>query len=161
MPGEEGALMDVFGRLSSGKVIRNAPFRFRAKNGEVKYLVVDSNVNFNEDGSFRHTRCFIRNDNERRVREAILETDKRCTLLASKAKDKFIRRIFHEIRTPLHVMSGILNTADTQLLKNDINDLSRNLGTLVGVGHVSHSTVLRGYSFCPSLAGPFLPSIDT
>ena len=33
-----------------GKTVHDAPFRFRAKNGDIKYLVVDSNVNFNEDG---------------------------------------------------------------------------------------------------------------
>ena len=36
-----------------GKTVHNASFRFRAKNGDVKYLVVDSNVNFNEDGWYQ------------------------------------------------------------------------------------------------------------
>ena len=35
---------------ATGKTVHDAPFRFRAKNGDIKYLVVDSNVNFNEDG---------------------------------------------------------------------------------------------------------------
>lgn len=56
MPGEEVHLQEVFGNLAAGRTIHDAPFRFRAKNGDVKYLIVDSNVNFNEDGSFRHTR---------------------------------------------------------------------------------------------------------
>ena len=56
MPGEEEHLQEVFGNLMAGRTIHDAPFRFRAKNGDVKYLIVDSNVNFNEDGSFRHTR---------------------------------------------------------------------------------------------------------
>ena len=57
LPGEEVHLQEVFGNLAAGRTIHDAPFRFRAKNGDVKYLIVDSNVNFNEDGSFRHTRC--------------------------------------------------------------------------------------------------------
>lgn len=56
MPGEDVHLQEVFGNLAAGRSIHDAPFRFRAKNGDVKYLIVDSNVNFNEDGSFRHTR---------------------------------------------------------------------------------------------------------
>ena len=56
MPGEEEHLQEVFGNLAAGRTIHDAPFRFRAKNGNIKYLIVDSNVNFNEDGSFRHTR---------------------------------------------------------------------------------------------------------
>lgn len=56
MPGEELHLQEVLGNLAAGRTIHDKPFRFRAKNGDVKYLIVDSNVNFNEDGSFRHTR---------------------------------------------------------------------------------------------------------
>lgn len=56
MPGEEVHLQEVFGNLAAGRSIHDKPFLFRAKNGDVKYLIVDSNVNFNEDGSFRHTR---------------------------------------------------------------------------------------------------------
>jgi PAS domain S-box-containing protein len=59
MPGEEVHLQEVFGNLLAGRTIHDAPFRFRAKNGDIKYLIVDSNVNFNEDGSFRHTRQVI------------------------------------------------------------------------------------------------------
>jgi PAS domain S-box-containing protein len=124
--GEEAQLGDVFRRLARGETIRNAAFRFRAKCGEIKYLVVDSNVNFNEDGSFRHTRCFIRNDNERRVREAVLETDRRLTEAAAKAKDKFIRRVFHEVQTPLHVLSGMMS-------EQEVNDMSRSLDVIIGI----------------------------
>lgn len=56
MLGEELHLHEVLGNLAAGRTIHDKPFRFRAKNGDVKYLIVDSNVNFNEDGSFRHTR---------------------------------------------------------------------------------------------------------
>ena len=56
MPGEELHLQEVLGNLAAGRTIHDRPFRFRAKNGDVKYVIVDSNVNFNEDGSFRHTR---------------------------------------------------------------------------------------------------------
>jgi PAS domain S-box-containing protein len=56
MPGEDGRLQLVFGELMAGATVHNAPFKFRAKTGETKYLIVDSNVNFSEDGSFRHTR---------------------------------------------------------------------------------------------------------
>jgi hypothetical protein len=54
--GEEGNLAEVFRQLSIGNNVHNAPFKFKAKNGDIKFLIVDSNVNFNEDNSFRHTR---------------------------------------------------------------------------------------------------------
>lgn len=43
-----------------GETIHDMTFRFRTKSNEIKVLLVDSNVNWNPDGSFRHTRCFIR-----------------------------------------------------------------------------------------------------
>jgi PAS domain S-box-containing protein len=56
LPGEEVQLLEVFTDLLAGQTIRNKSFLFRAKNGGTKYLTVDSNVYFHEDGSFRHTR---------------------------------------------------------------------------------------------------------
>ena len=44
--------------------------RFRTKAGKIVPLLIDSNVNYHPDGSFHHTRCFIRDDTGRRVREA-------------------------------------------------------------------------------------------
>eukprot|EP00601_Ochromonadales_sp_CCMP2298_P009482 CAMPEP_0173244726 /NCGR_PEP_ID=MMETSP1142-20121109/16289_1 /TAXON_ID=483371 /ORGANISM="non described non described, Strain CCMP2298" /LENGTH=473 /DNA_ID=CAMNT_0014176605 /DNA_START=22 /DNA_END=1439 /DNA_ORIENTATION=- len=137
-PGEEVKLGVVFNDLSAGRTVRNAPIRFLTKAGEVKYLVVDSNANFNEDGSFRHTRCFIRNDNERIVREAVLETDRRVTAAATAAKDKFIRRVFHEVQTPLHVLSGMLGGGTGEgpslsLTEQDLYEVNRTLDVVLGI----------------------------
>ena len=101
-------MQDVFAQLSSGKTIRNVPFKFRAKNGDAVYLTIDSNVSWNEDGTFNHTRCFIRNDIERKIQEAIYHENVKKTAMMSAAKDKFIRKIFHEIKTPLHILYSSL-----------------------------------------------------
>jgi hypothetical protein len=86
------------------------PFKFRAKNGDAVFLTVDSNVSWNEDGTFKHTRCFIRNDVDRRIQDAIYNENVKKTVLMSAAKDKFIRKIFHEIKTPLHILSSSLQS---------------------------------------------------
>jgi hypothetical protein len=44
--------------------------RFRTKDGRIVHLLIDSNVAYNKDGSFGHTRCFIRDDTARKVRDA-------------------------------------------------------------------------------------------
>jgi signal transduction histidine kinase len=80
----------------------------RAKNGDTVYLLLDSNVSWNDNGTFNHTRCFLRNDAERRIREAIKEENIKRAALISAAKDRFIRKIFHEIKTPLHTLSSSL-----------------------------------------------------
>jgi hypothetical protein len=38
------------------------------KDGKLLPLLIDSNVNYNPDGSFGHTRGFIRDDTVRRCR---------------------------------------------------------------------------------------------
>ena len=128
-PGQEEVYNEFFNKISSGQNAYNVPFRFFAKNGDTKYIMVDSNVNFNEDGSFRHTRCFLHDDHERRVREATLEMERRYALQVSRAKDKFIRRTFHEIRTPLHVVLGILSSLPEEpLALSDVKEVCRHLG---------------------------------
>ena len=38
--------------------------------GRIVHLLIDSNVAYNKDGSFGHTRCFIRDDTARKIRDA-------------------------------------------------------------------------------------------
>jgi PAS domain S-box-containing protein len=68
-PDEEELVLEIFKQLGTGNTIKDVPVRFRTKNGDIRYLLIDSNVNYNVDGSFRHTRCFIRDDTSRIVRE--------------------------------------------------------------------------------------------
>jgi signal transduction histidine kinase len=71
-------------------------------------LCADSNVNWNADGSFKHTRCFIRDDTSRKVREERLRVTREKETELAKAKDVFFRKIFHEIRTPSHTLHGAI-----------------------------------------------------
>lgn len=120
-PEESEAVGKVFARLAKGETIRNAPFKFRTKSGEARYLAVDSNVSFHPDGTFKHTRCFIRDDNERRVREAINAMTTKQLKMSAAAKDNFIRRVFHEIRTPMHSVALSLETGE--ISKRDAEEL--------------------------------------
>ena len=113
-PGEEERLTKVFGQLSDGETIHNAPFRFITKSGESRFLLVDSNVNWNDDGSFRHTRCFIRDDTERATQDAIKIALTESLIKQSIEKEAFIRSLFHEIRTPVHAIS-LLNNSPIRL----------------------------------------------
>jgi CheY-like chemotaxis protein len=69
---------------------------------------VDSNVSWHPDGTFKHTRCFIRDDSERRLKELAREMELRASKESSAAKSKFISRLFHEIRTPMHIVDASL-----------------------------------------------------
>ena len=129
-PEESEHMKEMFSRLQAGEVIANEPFKFYTKTGAAKYLLVDCNVSRDSDGDFRHFRCFIRDDTERRIQAAVAEAEMNKLSLVSAAKDKFVRRIFHEIRTPLHIMYSAL--------KNHIDENASNLRPLS-----EHSADLR------------------
>jgi hypothetical protein len=123
-------LTDVFSRLSRGETIRDAPLKFRTKSGEARYVMVDSNVSYHEDGSFKHTRCFIRNDFDRIIGEAVHEATIKQLKSTASAKDNFIRRVFHEIRTPLHTISATLSHGSSV---DDLKELDIQVQDCVGI----------------------------
>jgi CheY-like chemotaxis protein/signal transduction histidine kinase len=78
--------------------------RFRAKDGHIVHLLIDSNVKYDAQGKFAHTRCFIRDDTKRKIHEAkaslLLDETKRSL----KMMDHFLSRSMHHMRTPLHIL---------------------------------------------------------
>lgn len=69
-PDEKELVLEIFKQLGSGNSIADVPVRFRTKDGRIVHLLIDSNVAYNPDGSFGHTRCFIRDDTARKIRDA-------------------------------------------------------------------------------------------
>uniref|UniRef100_A0A6U6BI43 Histidine kinase n=1 Tax=Guillardia theta TaxID=55529 RepID=A0A6U6BI43_GUITH len=103
-PDEKELVLEIFKTLGSGNTIKDVPVRFRDKKGKIRDLLIDSNVNWNPDGTFKHTRCFIRDDTGRKIREERLRVTREKEQQLAKAKDIFVRKTFHEIRTPCHIL---------------------------------------------------------
>jgi PAS domain S-box-containing protein len=105
-PDEQELVLEIFKTLGSGNTIRDVPVRFRTKDGRLVNLLIDSNVKYDDAGKFSHTRCFIRDDTGRKIREA------RAALLLKETKrslemlDQFMSRSLHHLRTPLHVLQS-------------------------------------------------------
>jgi len=114
-PDEEELVLEIFKQLGSGNSIRDVPVRFRAKDGHVVDLLIDSNVKYDVEGKFEHTRCFIRDDTKRKITEArahlLLEETKRSL----KMLDNFMSRSLHHMRTPLHVLQNTLEIVTSNL----------------------------------------------
>lgn len=91
-------------QLGSGNAIKDVPVRFRAKDGRIVPLLIDSNVNYTDAGDFNHTRCFIRDDTGRRVREAQVEMQLSEARRTAQLFDQFVSRTLHLIRTPCHLL---------------------------------------------------------
>ena len=108
-PDSPEIVLNIFKQLSSGNSISDIPVRFRHKSGKIVDLLIDSNVNFNTDGTFNHTRCFIRDDTKRKIKEAKdVVLNEMSTKLATD-KENFVAKLIHEIKTPLHVLTMMSN----------------------------------------------------
>lgn len=109
-PDEEELVLEIFKQLGSGNTIKDVPVRFRAKNGSIKHLLIDSNVNWNDDGTFRHTRCFIRDDTGRKIKDAIGAAEKATATRTATAIDGCLRRVIHQIRKQLYQAQDIIQS---------------------------------------------------
>lgn len=81
---------------------------------------------YNKDGSFGHTRCFIRDDTARKIRDArsqllLEETERSLRML-----DGFLSRTLHHVMGPLHALRGTC-----EVVRDRIYD---NKGNLTGSG---------------------------
>lgn len=127
-PDSREDVLEIFHQLGSGNTIRDIPVRFRTKTGKIQDLLIDSNVNYKPDGSFNHTRCFIRDDTGRILREARQEAAAAAAEKISAAKERFSSRLLHEVKTPLHVMtmsmSDPTSSIDVPLVTSQLRALS-------------------------------------
>lgn len=114
-PDEEPLVLEIFKQLGSGNTIKDVPVRFRTKDGNLVNLLIDSNVNYNKDGSFGHTRCFIRDDTPRKVRDARQDTLLQETKRSRALMESFISRSLHLIRTPCHVLLATMDRVSENL----------------------------------------------
>jgi PAS domain S-box-containing protein len=112
-PDDEELVLEIFKQLGSGNTIKDVPVRFRTKTGELRHLLIDSNVNWNTDGSFRHTRCFIRDDTGRKIREAISAAEKVTAAKTASAIDTCLRRAILKIRKELFTTQNQVKSLDT------------------------------------------------
>jgi PAS domain S-box-containing protein len=92
-PDEQELILNIFHNLGTGNSIHDVPVRFRRKDGRIQHLLIDSNVNWNVDGSFNHTRCFIRDDTERLVRETRLKLQQKQLEELAKTKEALLRKV--------------------------------------------------------------------
>jgi PAS domain S-box-containing protein len=104
-PDERELVLEIFKTLGSGNTIKDVPVRFRTKAGKIVPLLIDSNVAYKVDESgekvFNHTRCFIRDDTGRRVRQARGEAKLREARRTQKLFDAYVSRACPSPALPL------------------------------------------------------------
>ena len=107
-PDEPELVLKILKQLGSSKAIKDVPVRFRTKSGAIKHLLID--VGWTTDGSFGH----LRDDTAHKIREA-LKAEASAHRETLRQNDLFIRKICHEIRTPCHLQSAVLQLIAEQL----------------------------------------------
>ncbi len=63
---------DILYRLNAKETLHNYEARLKARDGSIKHVLISSNVLWDEEGRFVHTRCFTRDVTERKRAEAAL-----------------------------------------------------------------------------------------
>ena len=66
---DQDIIEDILVRLINKETIVNYPARLKCKNGDVRHVLINSNVLW-KDGQFIHTRCFTRDITELKKAEA-------------------------------------------------------------------------------------------
>jgi len=102
-------------------------------------LLIDSNVKYDTEGNFAHTRCFIRDDTDRKIREAraqlLLEETKRSIRMM----DNFMSRSMHHMKTALHVLQHMCDSVSSDLYSR-INGGSINSEDMTNISLLQDST---------------------
>jgi PAS domain S-box-containing protein len=75
---DEHVIGDILHRLSAKETLHNYEARMKARDGSLKHVLISSNVLWDDEGRFAHTRCFTRDISERkRAEEALHESEER------------------------------------------------------------------------------------
>eukprot|EP00984_Skeletonema_dohrnii_P020010 scaffold9681_cov103-Skeletonema_dohrnii-CCMP3373.AAC.3 len=124
-PDEKELVLEIFQQLGSGNAIADVPVRFRTKEGKIVHLLIDSNVAYKKDGSFGHTRCFIRDDTARKIRDArvqlLLDENERSLRML----DNFLSRTLHHIMGPLHALKATTEVVSDRLQTQKFDETER------------------------------------
>ncbi|KAJ3155709.1 hypothetical protein HDU86_004178 [Geranomyces michiganensis] len=126
---DESHVVEIFKTLGSGNTIHDVPVRMRHKDGTVKHVLIDSNVNYHPDGTFNHTRCFIRDDTSRRLQEAKLKLEAEQAHEVLRSKELFFSSVAHDLRTPMQALLGSVQMLLETDLEEDQEDLSTTIFT--------------------------------
>ncbi|CAM9683355.1 unnamed protein product [Ectocarpus sp. 6 AP-2014] len=155
-PDSRDEVLEIFKELGTGNTIRDVPIRFRTKVGKIKHLLIDSNVNYKSDGTFNHTRCFIRDDTGRIRKECRSEVAATAARKLAEGKERFSSKLLHA----LTALSGLV-TSVAKAMKFDDGYVvkpvptSFSLSSLIGeyrnIETVTHEVVVQEISFDASL----------
>ena len=92
--------------VRKGHLVRDIPYELIAKDGSIKKFLATCDWNFYPDGAQHYSRVFFKEDVDKLVDEAMADERVEKIALMAEEKDRFLRVMFHEIKTPLHNLAS-------------------------------------------------------
>lgn len=125
-------VLDVLKEHGAGSTVSDVPVRFKLKNGEIRDLLMDSNLHCKDDDTFDRILLVVRDDTCRKTREECLKTSKELKDKLLQEKNRFVSKLIHEIKTPVHIIKMSLaqdgtNVHDILFQINKMNTIVSNI----------------------------------
>ncbi len=86
---DELIIRDILNRLARGEELHDCEARLRAKDGSIRYVCITSNVHWDNEGHFLHTRCFTRDITEQKH---VAELRERLAAIVESSDDAIISK---------------------------------------------------------------------
>jgi PAS domain S-box-containing protein len=100
-----------FDIVNKGGTLTNLSSTWKTKCGDLRNVMIDSNVRFGAEGQVLNTRCFIRDDTAVQLQRLRSQLEAENALNGLKSKDRFLRKVLHEIRTPASIILQSLDVS--------------------------------------------------
>lgn len=106
---DQDVIADILRRLARHETLHDYEARLRCKDGSLKYVLIDSNVLW-ENGRFVHTRCCTHDIT--RCKQAQVEAES-----ALRERDQFLSIARHELKTPITTLLGYVQILHRRSLR--------------------------------------------
>ncbi len=103
---DQPVIHDILRRLTADETLHNYEARLRCKNGDIRDVLISSNVLRGSNGEFIHTRCVTRDVTDRGLAQAAIQLANEQLAAAVRLKDEVLGLVSHELRTPLTTLKG-------------------------------------------------------
>ena len=120
------AIEDILARLGAKETLYNYEARLKAKDGSFRHVLISSNVMWDADGHFAHTRCFTRDITERkRAEQALRESEERNRAVLEQVSEAIFLLDPESMQfvAANRAFQGLLGYTSDELLKMTIYDV--------------------------------------
>ncbi len=148
-----------FQMLQEGGILKGHCSDWKTKSGAIRHVVLNSNVHRNTDGSWKHSRCFISDNTIKQIQEIRVAAEKENQISNITSQDHFIRKVLHEIKTPLNIILQLVSGGTENEIENHIAGQVRRVMRLLKDTEDAHQFQQQGQTIRLKESRVHLPSL--